>query len=124
MAGILIQPMAGEAVEMFVGGLQDPSFGPVVFCGTQATPNADSYQLVFNDGKPEPLTMDATVDAACPEGASHSFRLPAERFTVGSHTLTIVATNAFGTTEGPIYRVVVGIRPGQFTITAIVGGGA
>jgi acyl-CoA synthetase (NDP forming) len=34
MAGILMQRMAGEGVEMFVGGLQDPSFGPVVFCGS------------------------------------------------------------------------------------------
>jgi acetate---CoA ligase (ADP-forming) len=34
MAGILMQRMAPEGVEMFVGGLQDPSFGPVVFCGS------------------------------------------------------------------------------------------
>ncbi|HUE86115.1 MAG TPA: GNAT family N-acetyltransferase [Vicinamibacterales bacterium] len=34
MSGLLVQPMAGAGVEMFVGGLQDPSFGPVVFCGS------------------------------------------------------------------------------------------
>jgi acyl-CoA synthetase (NDP forming) len=34
MTGVLIQRMAGEGVEMFIGGLQDPSFGPVVFCGS------------------------------------------------------------------------------------------
>jgi acetyl coenzyme A synthetase (ADP forming)-like protein len=34
MAGVLMQRMAGEGVEMFIGGLQDPSFGPVVFCGS------------------------------------------------------------------------------------------
>ena len=34
LAGILVQRMAGDGVEMFVGGLQDPSFGPVVFCGS------------------------------------------------------------------------------------------
>jgi acetyl coenzyme A synthetase (ADP forming)-like protein len=30
----LVQRMAGSGVEMFVGGLQDPAFGPVVFCGS------------------------------------------------------------------------------------------
>jgi acyl-CoA synthetase (NDP forming) len=34
MAGVLIQRMASDGVEMFIGGLQDPSFGPVVFCGS------------------------------------------------------------------------------------------
>ena len=32
--GVLVQRMAGEGVEMFIGGLQDPAFGPVVFCGS------------------------------------------------------------------------------------------
>ncbi len=34
MSGVLMQPMARPGVEMFIGGLQDPSFGPVVFCGS------------------------------------------------------------------------------------------
>jgi acyl-CoA synthetase (NDP forming) len=34
MSGVLVQPMAREGVEMFIGGLQDPLFGPVVFCGS------------------------------------------------------------------------------------------
>jgi acyl-CoA synthetase (NDP forming) len=34
MSGVLIQPMSREGVEMFIGGLQDPAFGPVVFCGS------------------------------------------------------------------------------------------
>jgi acetate---CoA ligase (ADP-forming) len=34
LSGILVQRMAGEGVEMFIGGLQDPAFGPVVFCGS------------------------------------------------------------------------------------------
>jgi acyl-CoA synthetase (NDP forming) len=34
LSGILVQRMAGDGVEMFIGGLQDPSFGPVVFCGS------------------------------------------------------------------------------------------
>jgi len=34
LAGITVQRMAPDGVEMFVGGLQDPAFGPVVFCGS------------------------------------------------------------------------------------------
>jgi acyl-CoA synthetase (NDP forming) len=34
LGGILVQPMASVGAEMFVGGLQDPAFGPVVFCGS------------------------------------------------------------------------------------------
>jgi acetate---CoA ligase (ADP-forming) len=34
LSGTLIQRMAGPGVEMFVGGLQDPAFGPVIFCGS------------------------------------------------------------------------------------------
>ena len=34
MSGMLVQRMDGGGVEMFVGGLQDPAFGPVVFCGS------------------------------------------------------------------------------------------
>ncbi len=34
LAGVQIQKMAPAGVEMFVGGLQDPSFGPVLFCGS------------------------------------------------------------------------------------------
>jgi acetyl coenzyme A synthetase (ADP forming)-like protein len=33
-SGVLVQQMAPEGVEMFIGGLQDPQFGPVVFCGS------------------------------------------------------------------------------------------
>jgi acyl-CoA synthetase (NDP forming) len=29
--------MASSGVEMFIGGIQDPSFGPVVFCGSGGT---------------------------------------------------------------------------------------
>ena len=31
---VLVQPMLDNAVEMVVGGLNDPAFGPVVMCGT------------------------------------------------------------------------------------------
>lgn len=34
LAGVQVQTMAPEGVEMFIGGLQDPTFGPVVFCGS------------------------------------------------------------------------------------------
>ncbi len=34
LSGAMVQRMAGQGVEMFIGGLQDPAFGPVVFCGS------------------------------------------------------------------------------------------
>lgn len=95
---------------------------PVVFCGTQATPVADTYQVVIDGGTPQALTMDTTKDARCPAGATHSFRLPASHFTVGNHSVQVVARNAFGSTSGPSYAVTVGIAPGQFTIEAVVAG--
>lgn len=98
-----------------------PPSNPVVFCGQQANPAADSYQLVFNGGTAEPLTMDAIKHAECPAAATHSFSLPASRFTVGTHTVMIKAVNAFGSTDGPAYTVTVGIAPGQFTITFVKG---
>lgn len=94
--------------------------GPVVFCGEQATPSADTYQLIFDGGAPEALTMDATLNAACPVGSTHSFQVDAVRFTVGDHTLVVTATNQFGSTNGPTYVVTVGIAPGPFTINAVI----
>jgi hypothetical protein len=105
-----------------------PPSGPVVFCAEQTPPAADSYQLRFDGGALEPLTMDASLDSACAgvSGATHSFRLPAARFTVGTHTLQVRARNAFGSTDGPVFSVVVGIAPGPLTIKAVIapsGGG-
>jgi hypothetical protein len=96
--------------------------GPVVFCAEQTPPAADSYELRFDGGALEPLAMDATLDPACSTvpGATHSFRLPAGRFSVGTHTLQVRATNAFGATDGPVYTVVVGIAPGPMTIKAVI----
>jgi acetate---CoA ligase (ADP-forming) len=37
MSGAIVQRMASSGVEMFIGGIQDPSFGPVVFCGSGGT---------------------------------------------------------------------------------------
>jgi acetyl coenzyme A synthetase (ADP forming)-like protein len=34
LTGAIVQRMAAGGVEMFIGGLQDPAFGPVVFCGS------------------------------------------------------------------------------------------
>lgn len=98
-----------------------PPAGPVTICGTQAPPTADQHQMIFDGGTPESVTLDAPV-AACPSGSTHSFTLPASRFTVGTHTIALVATNAFGSTTGPAYTITVGIAPGQFTVTAVVSG--
>jgi acyl-CoA synthetase (NDP forming) len=34
LEAVLVQPMVGGGVEMVIGGLNDPGFGPVVMCGT------------------------------------------------------------------------------------------
>ena len=34
LTGILIQPMVATGVEILIGGLQDPTFGPLVLCGS------------------------------------------------------------------------------------------
>jgi hypothetical protein len=119
MAAVAVLAGAGSA---FAQGSQfPPPPGPVTFCGTQAPPVATSYQLVFDGAAPEAITPAAPV-AACPAGSTHSFTLPPARFTVGAHTVRLVATNAFGSTTGPIYTVTVGIAPGPFTITAVISG--
>lgn len=97
-----------------------PPTGPVTFCGTQAPPAATSYTVSVNGGAAAPLTMTAPPVAACPSGATHSFTLPASIFTVGTHRVVVTAVNSFGSTAGPEYVVVVGIRPGQFTVTAVI----
>lgn len=94
--------------------------GPVTFCGTQAAPAADSYTVAVDGGTPVPLTMDATLNPACPAGSTHSFQVAAASFPIGTHTVVVRAVNAFGTTVGPAYTVQVGIAPGQFTVTAVI----
>lgn len=98
-----------------------PPAGPVTICGTQAAPTAASYQLIFDGGAPEAVTLTAPA-AACPLGSTHSFTLPAARFTVGVHSVVVRATNAFGSTNGPSYAVSVGIAPGSFTVGAVIPG--
>jgi acetyl coenzyme A synthetase (ADP forming)-like protein len=34
LSGVLVQEMVGEGVEMFLGAVHDPSFGPVIACGS------------------------------------------------------------------------------------------
>lgn len=94
--------------------------GPVTFCGTQAAPAADSYQVSIDGAAAQALTMQATIDSRCATGTTHSFQLAASLFTVGQHTVTVTARNAFGTTNGPVYTVTVGIAPGPFTVTAVL----
>ena len=111
-----------------------PPTGPVTFCGTQATPTADSYRyqvgtvtsapgasplVVTWDNAEADLTLVAPV-AACPAGQTHSFALPASLFPIGRRAVRIMSVNAIGSTPGPAYLVVVGIAPGQFTITAVI----
>jgi hypothetical protein len=114
VALVLALASVGEAQQ-----IPAPS-GPVLVCAQQAAPAADSHQLVFDGGAPEAIAMDASVHASCPAGSTHSFRLPPARFSVGQHTLAVVAVNAFGTTTGPVYAVTVGLAPGPATIGAVI----
>lgn len=116
---LLVVALLVAVVPALAQVVMPPPANPVVFCGTQAAPAADSYQLAFDGGAPEALTMDATKNAACPASSTHSFSLPASRFTVGTHSLAVTAVNAFGATAGPTYQVLVGIAPGPFTINAV-----
>jgi len=97
-----------------------PPTNPVIFCGSQAPPPAASYRLVFDNGTPETLVMDTTIASTCPTGTTHSFRIAASKFTVGQHTVKVQSINTFGTTDGPVYTVTIGVAPGPFTITALV----
>jgi hypothetical protein len=94
--------------------------GPVLVCGSQAMPSADSYQVAFDGGAPTAVTMEAAVDSACPAGSTHSFRLAPALFTIGQHTIAVAGSNAFGSTTGPTFTVTVGIAPGPFTIGAVI----
>lgn len=97
-----------------------PPTGPVTFCGVQAPPAADSYTVAVDGGAPVALTMDATLNPACPAGSTHSFQVAAASFPIGTHQVVVRAINAFGTTQGPAYTVTVGIAPGAFTIHAVI----
>lgn len=112
--GLLLVATAAQAQQ-----IPQPT-GPVTFCGVQAAPAADSYTVAVDGGTPVPLTMDATLNPACPAGSTHSFQVAASSFPLGSHTLVVRGTNPFGTTAGPTYAVQVGIAPGQFTINAVI----
>lgn len=96
-----------------------PPAGPLTVCFTQPPPAADSYQLIFDGAAPEAVTTTAPV-AGCQSGSTHAISVPASKFTVGTHTIVIRATNAFGATDSDPHTVVVGIRPGKPTIGGVV----
>jgi hypothetical protein len=98
-----------------------PPPGPVTVCGTQAAPVATSYQLVFDGGAPEAVTLTAPAAAVCPGPSTHSFTIPAARFTVGTHTVKLIPANAFGSNAtSTAFTATVGIAPGTFSVTAIL----
>ena len=85
---VLCLCLAGAASAQAQTQIPPPS-NPLVFCGPQATPAADAWELVFDGGAPEPIAMvpASTPGAAttfcethAPAGWTHSFTLPASRF--------------------------------------------
>lgn len=105
-----------------------PPSNPIAFCFNQPAPAADTWELVFDGGAPEPLAM---VPASTPgpttafcqsKGATftHSFSIPATRFPPrpAPYVVTVRSLNAIGATVGVPYEVTVGLKPGQGSITA------
>jgi hypothetical protein len=105
-----------------------PPAQPLAFCGTQATPAPTSYQLVFDGGTAESVTVVTPSDTgpvvtfcnANAPGWTHAFTVPANRFAPRptQYAVLLRANNEFGSTPGPAWGVLVGIAPGQFSITA------
>jgi acyl-CoA synthetase (NDP forming) len=67
--GVRVTKMAGQGHDMFIGGRQDPSFGPVVFFGLGGI-----YIEIFRDIKilTCPADRDEVIDKAC---ALRSFKI-------------------------------------------------
>lgn len=118
MAMILMCALCATPTDVAAQQIPPPT-GPVVFCGVQAAPEAESYSVRVDGGEPQGIAFTAPV-AECPSGSTHSFALDAALFPIGNHTVQVIAANAFGSTVGPQYSVVVGIAPGQFAITAVI----
>jgi len=97
-----------------------PPAGPVTICVTNAPPLATTYQSVFDGGTPQAITPMGTISPSCPAGNTFSFQLPSALFVLGTHTIRVNGINAFGTTTGPVWNVLVGIAPGVSTITAVI----
>lgn len=118
---IALALLVAPALAAAQGSSFPPPAGPVTICGTQAAPAATSYELSFDGAANEPITMAATMDSRCPNGSTHSFTLPASRFTVGAHTAKVIPTNAFGTTTtSTVYPITVGVAPGNFNVTGVL----
>jgi hypothetical protein len=113
-----------------------PPAQPIAFCGTQASPAPTSHQLVFDGGAAEAVTIvtpsgSGAVVTFCNANApgwTHGFSIPANRFAprAQTYTVSLTALNDFGQTAGVAWDVLVGIAPGQFTITGagqLPGGG-
>lgn len=102
---------------------------PVAFCGTQGTPPATAYQLTFNGGAFEPVTLTPATTPS-PEtdycqtnlpGFTHAFTLLAARFIVGgTYAIKVFPANEFGPNlTSPVFDLRVGIVPGDFTVGAV-----
>jgi hypothetical protein len=96
---------------------------PLTVCVNQPLPPATSYQLVFDGGAPEAVTVTAADAAKCKTTDTGSFTVAAARWTVGQHTLRLNAVNAGGSTQGPVFTITIQApKPGEPAITAVVAG--
>jgi hypothetical protein len=96
---------------------------PLTVCISQVLPPASSYQLVFDNGAPEAVTVTAADAAKCKTSDTGSFTVAAARWTAGQHTLRLNAVNAGGTTPGPVFTVTIQApKPGEPVITGVVAG--
>lgn len=96
-----------------------PPTGPVTFCFTQAAPPATSWATIVDGVGPTAMTLDSPMDSRCSGASTHSFKLAASLFQIGSHIVVVRSTNTFGSVNGPEFTVVVGLAPGQGTITGV-----
>jgi hypothetical protein len=121
IASVLVMLVVGCASAQVT--LPTPT-GPLTVCVRQPLPPADSYQLVFDGGAPEAVTVTTPADPAkCAAADTSSFTVPAARWTPGEHTVRVNAINAGGSTTSTVFTVTIQTpKPGEPVITAVVAG--
>lgn len=111
-----------SAAPAFAQATVPPPAVPLTFCLLQAPPTANTWQLSFDGGANEAVTLTpyTTTDTGCPAGTTHTLTLPPTRFTVGTHTMKFFGSNEFGQQTGsPTFTLRVGVVPGNTSVLGI-----